>query len=409
MTLPPLDPDFSPDAAAVLRVARLVAARGGRALVVGGAVRDRLLEQEGKARPSKDLDVEVFGLSLDALAEILATEGTVDEVGRSFAVLMVHGLEVDFSVPRRDRKQGTGHRGFAVEPDPTLSVAEAARRRDFTINSISMDPLTGELIDPVGGVADLRMGVLRPTDHATFGEDPLRVLRAVQFAARFDLRASADLAAVMAAQDLAELAAERVREELRKLLLLGTRPSRGLDLLLESGCLTFFPYLGPPTRLGAAGLALDEWVERRPADPDVAFVEGLVLLGGDGLDPLLDRLGSLVRAGKAARALAATPLPVGDGAIRRTARVLKEAGTSLRSLASIASDRRAARVLLARAEELGVADAPIPVAVLGRHLIARGRSPGPEFKPIIARCLDLQDASGERDPEVLLDHVLETG
>jgi tRNA nucleotidyltransferase (CCA-adding enzyme) len=406
--LTPLNPESSPDAAAVVRVARVVAQRGGRALLVGGYVRDRLLALGGRGVTSKDLDVEVFGLSLDDLAAVLSAEGTVDEVGVSFAVLMVHGLGVDFSVPRRDRKAGTGHRGFAVHADPTLSVAEAARRRDFTINSISMDPLSGEIIDPVGGVADLEEGILRATDPRTFGEDPLRALRAVQFAARFDLSADPDLVHIMRAQDLSELPSERVLAELRKLLLKGRTPSRGLDLLLRAGGLRHVPELGPPAHLQAAAAVLDSWVTRRPTDEAVAWIEGLALLvSPKRFDDFADRLRPPKRAARAVRTLLAEGLlPQTDPMVRRLARRLHAGGTSVGSLASIHSDRPRAAALVAQATRLGVLLAPLPSSVRGRHVLARGISAGPQLGAIVQACLDLQDETGQTDPGSLLDAVL---
>ena len=409
MNLAPLDPQSGPDAAAVVRVARAVADQGGRALLVGGDVRDRLLARLGRGNPGKDLDVEVFGLSLPTLTEVLSAEGVVDQIGASFAVLMVHGLDVDFSLPRRDRKDGLGHRGFAVEADPTLSVADAARRRDFTINSISMDPLTGEIIDPVGGLADLEAGILRPTDAATFGDDPLRALRAVQLAARFDLDGAPGLVEVMKAQDLSELPAERVLAELGKLLLKGRTPSRGLGLLIAADGLRFFPELGPAERLRTAGALLDRWVPRRPAEEAVAWVEGLALLATrQGFDRLAERIRPPIRIAAAARALLAEPaLPVTDGDVRRLARRLGAAGTSVRSYAAVTADRAAADALEPRADLLGVADEPLPVAVRGRDLIARGMTAGKHIGRLLRSCLELQDETGETSADALLAVVLD--
>ena len=162
-----------------LSIARAVRDAGGRALIVGGWVRDKLL-----GRDAKDIDLEVYGLSADRLKDVLAAFGSVNTVGESFTVYKVADLDV--SLPRRESKVGRGHRGFEVTGDPHLSVEEAARRRDFTINAIAWDPLTGEYLDPHDGRADLERRVLRAVDVRTFGEDSLRVLRAVQFAARFD-------------------------------------------------------------------------------------------------------------------------------------------------------------------------------------------------------------------------------
>ena len=148
-------------------------------------MRDELL-----GHPSKDLDLEVFGLAAGDLKALLGQWGPVNTVGESFTVFKVQGLDV--SLPRRESKVGRGHKGFEVHGDPTLPFDEAARRRDFTINAIGWDPLTGEYLDPHGGRADLTRRVLRMVDARTFGEDSLRVLRALQFAARFECRVDDD-------------------------------------------------------------------------------------------------------------------------------------------------------------------------------------------------------------------------
>src|SRR5262245_14608622 len=193
-------------------------AAGGRALLVGGAVRDALL-----GLPVKDFDVEVFGLPTPRLRAALSAAGRVDAVGEAFTVFKVSGLTgidgaVDVSLPRRDSKVGPGHRGIAVEGDPGLDVAEAARRRDFTINALSYDPHTREILDPHGGAEDVRRRVLRAVDARTFGEDPLRALRGVQFAARFELAVDEATARLCAAMPLGELPAERIWGEMEKLL-----------------------------------------------------------------------------------------------------------------------------------------------------------------------------------------------
>ena len=177
-------------------------AAGGRALVVGGWVRDRL-----RAEPSKDVDVEVFGISQEALPGLLAPLGRVEPVGQSFPVykLIAGGLEIDVALPRRESKHGRGHKGFDVRGDPSMPFDEAARRRDFTINAIAWDPLTGEHVDPFDGRADLARGILRAVDPATFGDDSLRVLRAVQFAARFGLTMAEDSKAICRAIALDDL------------------------------------------------------------------------------------------------------------------------------------------------------------------------------------------------------------
>jgi tRNA nucleotidyltransferase (CCA-adding enzyme) len=212
-------------------------AAGGRPYVVGGAVRDTLL-----GLPVKDWDVEVFGLPAERLEAVLRRAGRVDAVGQAFRVYKLSGVEgvegaLDVALPRRDSKVGPGHRGIAVSGDPDLPIEEAVRRRDFTINALLWDPATGELVDPWGGQRDLRGRVLRAVDARTFGEDPLRALRAVQFAARFELEVEPATAALCVAMPLAELPADRIFGEIEKLLLKAARPSRGLALLRRWGLL----------------------------------------------------------------------------------------------------------------------------------------------------------------------------
>ena len=220
-------------------------------------MRDALL-----GRPIEEFDVEVFALPPERLEPALAKVGRVDSVGQSFRVYKVSGIEgmdgaVDVSLPRRDSKVGPGHRGIAARGDPALAVAEAARRRDFTINALLFDPATGELLDPWGGAPDIQKRRLRAVDASTFGEDPLRALRAVQLAARFELEVDAETAALCASMPLAELPAERIFGEIEKLLLRARRPSRGFALMKEWGMLeALAPELLP--------------LETTPQEPDLA-------------------------------------------------------------------------------------------------------------------------------------------
>jgi len=236
-----MNPDFPlpGDLRAMLEALR----RAGRPRLVGGVVRDWLL---GLA--AKDFDVEVAGVDFETLRRALAPFGATDVIGRSFGVVKVRsaatGGEYDFSLPRRESKTGSGHRGFAVAPDPDLSDAEAAARRDFTVNAIAFDPFSGMLIDPHGGVADLRARILRHTS-AAFIEDPLRVLRAFQLAARFDFALAPETAALCRsiADTFGELPVERVWAEWDKWAVKSVRPSRGLAVLEDTGWLRHFPAL----------------------------------------------------------------------------------------------------------------------------------------------------------------------
>lgn len=204
-------------------LADLARREGGRAVVVGGFVRDRLL-----GHISKDLDVEVFGIAADRLPVLLAPLGRVEPVGQQFPVYKAGGLDV--ALPRRESKTGHGHKGFSVEGDPDMSFADAARRRDFTINALGWDPLTDEYLDPFGGRADLEARRLRVVDPGTFGDDSLRVLRAMQFAARFALTLEPESHTLCRHIPLDDLPAERIWGEFEKLLLQARTPSIGLAL-----------------------------------------------------------------------------------------------------------------------------------------------------------------------------------
>ncbi len=209
-----------------------------KAVIVGGYVRDLAL-----GLSPKDADIEVYGVATQELAPLLERlYGKVNSVGQAFGILKVplaDGRELDVSVPRRESKVGKGHQGFLVQSDPALDVWEAARRRDFTINTLALDPLNGEIFNGFGGLEDIANRLLRVTDAERFQDDPLRVYRAIQFAARFGLtveKKTMDLMREMVDRgDLAELSKERVTEEWKKLLLKSEKPSVGLELMRELG------------------------------------------------------------------------------------------------------------------------------------------------------------------------------
>jgi tRNA nucleotidyltransferase (CCA-adding enzyme) len=215
----------------VLSLARAIHDAGGRALLVGGCVRDALMGVE-----PKDWDLEVYNLDAARLREILDQFGQVNVVGEAFTVYKL-GHHLDISIPRRERKSGRGHKAFVIEGDPSMSVAEATRRRDFTINAILEDPLTGELIDPFEGRRDIEQRVLRAVSKDTFAEDSLRVLRAAQFAARFEFEIEPETIELCRTIDLSDLPAERIWGEIEKLLLRAVHPSIGLEWLRRLGAI----------------------------------------------------------------------------------------------------------------------------------------------------------------------------
>jgi tRNA nucleotidyltransferase (CCA-adding enzyme) len=391
-------------------IAEAIRARGGRAIAVGGFVRDFLL-----GRPAKDLDVEVFGLTAAELEDALRGFGDVRAFGRSFPVMHVVGREIDFSLARG------------------LDFPEAAHHRDLTIHAIGLDPLSGELIDPLGGRNDLAARVLRAADPRTFGSDPLRGLRVMQIAARFAMEPDAELLALCRALDLADLPGERVLIEFDKLLLRADQPSRGLDVMHRTGLARFFPELAHPQGSDAslAGRALDAAARLRTGsaeDPDpadralmyaVLFHDG----GPERARSFLERLRAphalvaqvvaLIEHWRAPGELARAADPP---AYRRMLRQLDAAGVSAELLERVARAAAQARAqsfpegdrFLTEISRLATAEGGSRDAVLGRHLLARGLTPGPEFARILARCREVQDETGWSDPEAILRRALDT-
>jgi len=211
----------------ILSLAQAIQTEGGRALLVGGCVRDALMGTQ-----PKDWDLEVYGIESTRLRELLDQFGSVNVVGEAFTVYKI-GQGLDITLPRRERKTGRGHRAFAIEGDPSMTIEDATSRRDFTINAILQDPLTGEIIDPFQGQDDLAAKQLRAVSHKTFPEDSLRVLRAAQFAARFEFQIDPETVDLCRLIDLSDLPSERIWGEMEKLLLRAQRPSIGLTWLRE--------------------------------------------------------------------------------------------------------------------------------------------------------------------------------
>lgn len=222
----------------VREVVNCLSPRARAILMVGGCVRDHLL-----GLPIVDVDLEVYGLDYDTIVRLLADRGwKLNLVGRQFAVLKVDD-RIDVSIPRRENKSGVGHRAFTVSPDPEMTFAEASLRRDFTINAMGMD-FSGHLLDPHGGASDLKQGMLKAVGPG-FSEDPLRVLRALQFAGRFNLSLDGDTAQLCQSliPEFASLPGERIWGEWEKWAARSEVPSAGLRALEDAGWLNFFPEL----------------------------------------------------------------------------------------------------------------------------------------------------------------------
>lgn len=205
---------------------------GGRAMLVGGCVRDGLL-----GIPSTDIDCEVYGLAPDALCALAARFGDVDDSGERYGIFALRGAGIDLAVPRTERRTGPHHGDFEVLPDPTLSFEKAAARRDFTVNAILRDALTGEIVDPFGGQEDLKNRILRAVPGEGFEEDPLRVLRGAQFAARYALTVDEATMEKMRRMPTDALSPARVMSETKKALMQSARPEIYFDILRRAGAL----------------------------------------------------------------------------------------------------------------------------------------------------------------------------
>ena len=158
---------FEKDMEMAKKVAELVAEKGGKAYFVGGFVRDALLHIE-----NKDIDIEVHGISHDELTAILDSLGQRITIGESFGIFNLKGYSLDIAMPRKEEARGQGHRDFAIFVDPFIGTEAAARRRDFTVNALMQDVLTGRIVDHFGGQEDLKNGILRHVNDASFAEDP---------------------------------------------------------------------------------------------------------------------------------------------------------------------------------------------------------------------------------------------
>jgi tRNA nucleotidyltransferase (CCA-adding enzyme) len=430
------------------RIAEAVRDAGGRALIVGGWVRDRIMALGQHAdNVSKDIDIEVFGVPTDRLRLLLEAFGRVETVGESFQVYK--SGDIDVSLPRRESKSGPGHRGFDIAGDPSMELHEAVRRRDFTINAIAWDPLTEEYLDPCDGRGDIERRLLRVVDPATFGDDSLRVLRAIQFAARFELTLDETTWGLCRDTPLNDLPAERIWGEIEKLLL-AVRPSIGLALAMELGVIgTLFPELQalsgcpqepewhPEGDVWVHTLQVVDRARRRIDDLDrpqqIAVMLGAVchdfgkpattaVIDGrirsmdheeQGVAPtltFLDRLNIHSLDGYDVRrqvvGLVAQHLKpgswfkvrdeVGDGAFRRLAHKV-----DLELLARVAKadclgrepgrfDCTAMDWFLDRARALGVEHRPPAPILLGRHVLALGVQPGPRVGEILRAVYEQQ-------------------
>ena len=200
---------------------------------VGGGVRDQFLN-----KPSKDLDIIVSNIPIDDLEHILLKHGIVDFVGKSFGIFKFRkdkdSEEIDISLPRSEKKIGEGHRGFQMHIDHTMPIEQDLFRRDFCLNSMAMDH-NGNLVDPFGGMRDIKDKIIRLTNIEAFSDDPLRMLRAIGFASRFNFQIEDETMESIRenAEKIKEIPNERIYTEFEKIVSKGDK-KYALELLIET-------------------------------------------------------------------------------------------------------------------------------------------------------------------------------
>ena len=217
------------------QIAELVAQKGGKTYYVGGFVRDLI-----QGRKSKDIDIEVHGIDEDTLVSILSKVGKPLSYGKQFGIYSLENENIDIALPRIETNIGKGHRDFDVSINPYIDIKTAIKRRDFTINAIYKDVLTEEIIDPFNGIKDIENKIIRHVDANSFVEDPLRVLRACQFASRFQYSIDEETIKLCKTIDITTLPKQRVEEELKKALLQSNKPSLFFDNLINMNQLDYW-------------------------------------------------------------------------------------------------------------------------------------------------------------------------
>jgi len=369
---------------------------GMKPIIIGGYVRDKILNVN-----SKDIDIEVYGVdSLQKLEKILREFGDVNSVGKSFGVckLKYEELDLDFSLPREDSKISSGHRGFEIKTDSQLDFTTATSRRDFTMNAIGYDIVEQRLLDPFHGVKDIKHQVIRAVNLSKFGEDPLRVLRAVQFASRFHFKLDDALFEkcknMVASQALEELPKERIFGELKKLLLKSPKPSDGILLLKAFHSTLYFDAFEEMLD------ALDYFAGKNIKDSDIKLTLMLVLLSYKLQEEQSSTFLSLLTEKKELHKEVLSLLKN-----KETLNIYKYNDYDLYRLAThvnikkflymidaLTLGKEAARIksIEQRAQKLNILHTKAEALIQGRDLIKLGYKPSPRFSTLLDKVYDAQ-------------------
>jgi len=377
-----------------------IAGLEGIPIIVGGAVRDWIM---GVA--CDDVDVEIFNIdSVEHLQFLLKPLGRLELVGRVFGVCRYRSPDgsVDFTLPRREHKISEGHTGFAVDFDPSLNFREAALRRDFTMNAIGLDWLTNKILDPFQGVDDIKAKRIRHVGPQ-FAEDPLRVLRAVQFASRFGFSVDPETTALCRSIRLDSLPAARILDEFTKLFSRSSKPSMGLTLLEPLGVLAQWPelrhYHGDVSRWAQGVAAVDQMASQLKPGRSIGLMLAAWLYPSlylDSKSQVASAFLSRIMDSKRQRVgilnlMAATRRLVKDDRTVPTDTQLREASTQtqLRHVVALLAalyptNRQLVRYIHARATELGILDRPPEPLVTGKDLMSIGIPEGAHLGELLA-------------------------
>lgn len=420
------------------QITEIIKKSGGCAYLVGGCIRDALLQKK-----VKDIDIEVFGIPTNRFIDILNSNFKIDFIGRNYGIFKIRGYPIDVSMPRKDSKTGFGHRSFVVTGDHSLNIHRSASRRDFTINSMYWNPITFELIDPYNGYFDLKLRILRNINER-FSEDPLRVLRGMQLIARFELFANSNTISICRKTIPEFLSKERIFEEWRKLICWGNKPSLGMNFLKKCGWLKHFPFLSSLVNCPQDSvwhpegdvwqhtlICLDNFAKNRLNDSMEDFIVGLAVLCHDSGKPSTtvfcfdgqirsprheiigrnisyDFLSHLTEY----KELIHSVLPLischmmpfdlcrqnaGDNVIRRLSQKVKRIDRLIRVCRADKSGRFGDLLdfssedwLLKKAKKLLVQDSSPKRLISGKYLIQKGMRPSPMFKVILDKCYNAQ-------------------
>ncbi|MFN7662228.1 MAG: CCA tRNA nucleotidyltransferase [Alphaproteobacteria bacterium] len=402
------------------KIINTITLAGGRFIFVGGCVRDVFLNIS-----PKDVDAEVYGIPLEEVKQALELVDIVSQVGKQFGVLKLKNYPIDISLPRFETKTGPGHKGFSIKVDYSISFKQAAKRRDLTINAIGFDPIKNEILDPYNGVSDIYKGILREVDPHTFIEDPLRGLRVAQFSSRFLMDPHKSLIDLCKTLNLHELPVERTFGEVKKLLLLGQKPSKGMSFLKETGLLKQLS--STLDQLNCASWdysleALDRAVSLRPRDEEKSSVLMITLLcsllSHDEAQTILktcpikekQKEQIFILLEKSHRLFENRKVADSANLFWMGYRLHKKnlCWHDLLLLLKIFTDHAPWVIELSKQVLASGAAHPknLKPVVGGDHLIKKGLRPGKEFNDILKKCLKIQYEQRITDPDKILEKIL---